>query len=148
MEPKLKILFFFFGLNLMSCTKYEDLSKTYNLPQNVSFSSFDSLIAFQENKEYLITLKDNSEFYFLVDKKSKEGISGYISKRTPTLEFPKESYYEIKFQQIGHAKVRVIDALKTSEFVALIAGILILSIVFLIIVNAKPANESDKYWMF
>lgn len=148
MGAKLRILFLFFGFYLMSCTRYEDLSKTHNLPQNVSFSNFDTLLAFQEDEEYYIRLVDSSEFYFLVDKRSNQSISGYITSSAPTVEFPKAKYQEIKLQQIAQAKVRVIDALKTFVLVALAVGILMLSGVCVLIMLAEPGNESKKYWLF
>jgi hypothetical protein len=147
MEPKLKILFLFMGFYLMSCTRYEELSKTYNLPQNVSFSNFDTLDTFRENEEYYIRLADDSECYILVDKRSNQTISGYITQSPPFLEFPKAKYQEIKLQQIAHAKIRVIDALKTSALVAFLVGILILSGVCLLIILANPGNESQDYWL-
>lgn len=127
MGSKLRILFLFFGFYLMSCTRYEDLSQTNNFTQNASFSNFDTLLAFQEDEEYYIRLVDSSEFYFLVDKRSNQSISGYITPYAPTVEFPKAKYQEIKLQQIAQAKVRVIDALKTFVLVALVVGILMLS---------------------
>lgn len=148
MGSKLRILFLFFGFYLMSCTRYEDLSKTYNLPQNVSFSNFDTLLAFQEEEEYFIRMVDSSEFYFLVDKRSNQSISGYITSSAPTVDFPKAKYQEIKLQQIAQAKVRVIDALKTFVLVALAVGILMLSGVCVLIMLAEPGNESKKYWLF
>lgn len=148
MGSKLRILFLFFGFYLMSCTSYEDLSQTYNLSQNVSFSNFDTLLAFQEDEEYYIRLVDSSEFYFLVDKRSNQSISGYITSSAPTVEFPKAKYQEIKLQQIAQAKVRVIDALKTFVLVALAVGILMLSGVCVLIMLAEPGNESKKYWLF
>ncbi|WP_113924794.1 hypothetical protein [Cognataquiflexum aquatile] len=148
MGSKLRILLLFFGFYWMSCTRYEDLSQTYDLSQNVSFSNFDTLLAFQEDEEYYIRLVDSSEFYFLVDKRSNQSISGYITSSAPTVEFPKAKYQEIKLQQIAQAKVRVIDALKTFVLVALVVGILMLSGVCVLIILAEPGNESKKYWLF
>jgi hypothetical protein len=91
---------------------------------------------------------DSSEFYFLVDKRSNQSISGYITSSAPTGEFPKAKYQEIKLQQIAQAKVRVIDALKTFVLVALAVGILMLSGVCVLIMLAEPGNESKKYWLF
>ncbi|MCS4435426.1 hypothetical protein [Aquiflexum gelatinilyticum] len=148
MESKLKIIFLFLGFYLMSCTRYEDLSKTYNLPQNASFSNFDTLVTFQENEEYYIRLADDSECYILVDKRSNQTISGYITQSPPFLEFPKSKYQEIKLRQIAHAKIRVIDALKTSALLAFLVGILILSGVCVLIILANPGNESQDNWLF
>ncbi|MCH6235247.1 hypothetical protein [Cognataquiflexum rubidum] len=148
MEDKLKLLCLFFGLFSLSCTRYEDLSKIYRLPPYVSFSGYDTLVHFQENKEYHLTLLDKSEFYFLVDKKSKESISGYITPERPRLEFPKDKYHEVKLQHIVKARVRVFDRAKTISMFALLFGTLILSAVFIIILLAKPANESERFWMF
>ncbi|MCL6257484.1 hypothetical protein M3O96_00170 [Aquiflexum sp. TKW24L] len=148
MGAKLKLFCLFFGLFSLSCTKYEDLSKIYNLPPHVSFSGYDTLVPFQENKEYHIILVDKSELYFLVEKKSNQSISGYITPERPLLEFPKVKYHELKLQHIVQARVRVFDRAKTVSMFALLFGILILSAVFIIILLAKPANESGKYWMF
>lgn len=148
MGPKLRILFLFFGFYSMGCTRYEDLSKIYNLPPHVSFSGYDSLEYFQENEEYHLTLVDSSGYYFLVEKKSKESISGYITPERPRLEFPKDKYHEVKLQHIVKARVRVFDRSKTVSMFALFFGTLILSAIFIIILLAKPANESEKYWMF
>jgi hypothetical protein len=148
MKLKHVILIFSIGFNLISCTRYEDLSKTYILPQNLSFSDFDTLIAFQEDEEYYVRLVDNSEFYLLVDKRSNQTISGYITPYAPTVEFPKSKYQEVKLQQIAEAKVRVIDALRTAILVALVLGIFILSGVSVVIILAEPGKQSEKYWLF
>jgi hypothetical protein len=147
METKLKILCLFLGLSSLSCTRYEDLTETYYYPQNISSNSFDSMIAFQEDKEYYIRLVDNSEFYFHVDRRSNQSIAGYISDKRPALEIPKTKYQEVKLQQIAHVKVRVFDAPKTILFLAVILGTSILSAVCMLIIIAEPAEKSEKSWM-